>query len=267
MPRGEACAVLARRGHLGDPLEKEVILREGQLSKRRSPALRRARAPRARDDKPGGTGCHRGILGRRQDRALVDRARGEGNAVSAAFMEAWARVRTGSWQVPQPLSCNPRAHAAALVVPDAAKTGGYTQRYNHRHVCLHHRDGVGREGNGKGMSLGAEQAGVPLCPQCGHGPGVAVRRANERGARRAKSDGARGGRTDRTTFRRHVRPREILAYLGELSEANLACSSGSWQTGMETAAVPDVAKPLRAGFEERRGGDIRAGEESTRGRP
>ncbi|KAK2814245.1 hypothetical protein Q5P01_000692 [Channa striata] len=95
-------------------------------------------------------------------RALVDRAVAKGNAVSAAFMEAWAR-----W--------NPEGDRG---------------------------DGVGREGNGKGMSLGAEQAGVPLCPQCGHGPDVAVRRANERG--REESEVRRGreeGEVDRTTSR------------------------------------------------------------------
>ncbi|KAK2829951.1 hypothetical protein Q5P01_017882 [Channa striata] len=77
-------------------------------------------------------------------------------------------------------------------------------------------DGIGREGNGKGMSLGAEPAGVPLCPQCGHGPDVAVRRANERG--REESE-VRRGREESEVGADYapsdMSVTEILAYLDE----------------------------------------------------
>ncbi|KAK2811393.1 hypothetical protein Q5P01_000223 [Channa striata] len=129
---------------------------------------------------------------RRQDPALVDRA-SKGNAVSAAFMEAWASVVMG--------------------------------------------------------------------------PTRAARRANERAARRAKSDGPRGGRGRPTTPERHVRHGDPGA-LGRAEPTQFGMFKWFLANGNGNGErFPDVAKPLRAGFEERRGDDIRAGEESTRGRP
>ncbi|KAK2844047.1 hypothetical protein Q5P01_010706 [Channa striata] len=98
--------------------------------------------------------------------------------------------------------------------------------------------------------------------QCGHRPDVAVRRANERGCE--KSEIRRGHEEsevgpDYTPSDMSIT--EILAYLGELSRDEFGLFKW-FLANMEMERFLDVAKPLRAGFEERRGDDIRAEETS-----
>ncbi|KAK2811287.1 hypothetical protein Q5P01_000247 [Channa striata] len=190
-----------RRGHLGDPLEKEVIVRTVVKASLR-PRTSRHELRRAGDDKPGGTGCHRGILGRRQDRALVDRARGEEQRSLRCLHGGLGQVES-------------RGRGAELA--------------------------RGREGMSR-----AEQA-VYLCvPSVVMGPAWR-RRANERGARRGevrrdarRSDGLRSG--DMSVRGDPGVPRQA-------ERGNLACSSGSWQAGMESGGSR-CRKASRAGFEE-----------------